>query len=257
MPSSTSQGNTKYKRWYTSSGVASNYYDRNNSSKPNPIDLSAAAYKIGFLDYNPSNNNRSFRFEDGTSLAAPMVTATVGMMRKLNSNLNAKKIKDIVIASSNLREFNPGTSNTSIMGRNLQYDLLNEGYKVGIRDLNTYNALVIAQNIKNPNYVAIARVFNNDDNGYIDQSITSSSFPSYSTSNFGNDTLWAFTSSGGNYINYSNYNDFGNCTYGFQVYSNNNTDYANVGDVFGGVVGDIGFSCNQNSTNHNMYYEIN
>lgn len=262
MPVSTTSDTGQFIGWIDpdpNSIYGSNYYAV-GSTNSNPIDIAAASYGVGGWQYNPSNNSSSYVKKNGTSLATPMVTATLGMMKNINSTLTARKLKDILIYSSTLRKYsNSNITPLRVLGRDLQYSSKNYGMLAGIRDLNVYNSLVIANNIGN--FSLITRSFNIDD--YVTGANASASniySPYYSIDTYGTDLIYGLNSvPSGSYINFREYNSSGGCAYGYQVYRNNYNDFANWFDQFGGVKGVIGTSsgCNSGNWNYPMSYIYN
>ncbi len=190
------------------------------------VDLAAAAYNVTAPTFSPVDHHFIWAQSAGTSLSAPMVAATVGMMRRLsprdiNNNpiLTPRLIKDIVISSANIYKYN-GTSGatTKFLGKNLSNLNRNVNSIIGVRDLNVFNALAIVKNLNN--YQAITRLYNSDDyvNGYNSSSSTDAN-GQYSSQSYGKDTLIGLNNvNAGSYLNFSEINNGGGCSYGYQLY---------------------------------------
>ena len=238
MPASLSSDTNKFIAWVNpiSPNLGSNYYDISQPGS-NVTDIAAGAHQIGIWNYDILSGNSTYENKNGNSLSTPMVTATLGMMRRLNPTLSSKKLKDILIFSSTLRRFdNSNTNPGKFIGKYLQDPNVNLGLVAGIRDLNVFNALVIAKNISS--YSAITRSYNIDD--YVtgtNSTYYDSYSPSYSVDGYGKDYIYGLTLTGGTYLNFINFNSGGGCAYGYQVYTNQNYYLANTFDKLGGVSG--------------------
>lgn len=230
----------------------SNFYNPSLSGY-NMIALSASSTNIMYLG---EDNTR--KAGSGTSLAAPMVAATISMARKINPNITLNRLYDSIVGGSNIEKSNDnygGTSNT-FLGRDLQYDYNNLGKVAGLRNLNVLNSLVLARNI--PNYQFIGRLFNADRDLYLGMSTNSSIFGPYVNITYGEDKIYGINSvpSGYNYTNFIEHSMVnGGCTYGYQFYR---SDYSNplVYDRVGGVRGVAGTTsgCVSDSYNYNYQY---
>ncbi|RZK02123.1 MAG: hypothetical protein EOO43_23525, partial [Flavobacterium sp.] len=140
----------RYIAWKDSDTFGTNYFS-GPTGTGNPISLAAAAQRVGAYMYIPSQGAHYFNPNvSGTSVASPLVAMTMAMMKILNSSLSVPELKNIVTHTSTLRTY----SNTQnyvtprYLGKNLEVSTINQGSKVGIRDLNMYNALVVAFNKK-------------------------------------------------------------------------------------------------------------
>lgn len=237
-PSSISD---KQKAWTTDDGSllkGANY----NSSGQNFVDITASAYKIQATAYHKVAGVDTTTQATGTSFSAPMVAATLGMMKKINSSLTAKQLKDIIIFSSNVYKYDDGYNglpSTKFMGKDLFSSSVNNGSVAGIRDLNAYNAVVIAKNINS--YSAITRNYNIDDYVVSINSLSSSTFPypGDTIDTYGTDFIYGVNSINfGSYFNFAEYNSSGGCAYGYQVYIKKpNVNIINFFDKLGGVSG--------------------
>jgi hypothetical protein len=252
----------KQKAWVTDDPSNPMLKGSNFNISENTVSLTASAYDIYFMAFKKSQGTDIFTSSSGTSCSAPMISATLGMMRKLNSNLSAKKLQGIIVHSSNLYKYSDGYGGSSnkFLGRNLNSSIRNEGLVAGIRDLNTYNALVIAKNFYD--YDVITRSHNIDD--YIASNNSSSSsifpYPGGTIDSYGSDVIYGFDLVNNySYFNFSQYNGSGGCTYGYQVYRNTPTFIEGVSfDSLGGVSGVASApNCNTNNWNSTKYYYYN
>lgn len=249
----------KYTRWKdpNNNGIGTNYFNSSFTTLRNPISLAAAANNIGFFNYNRSTNTRSWLSgTSGTSWSTPMVAATIAAMRKINPSLNAYKLKDILIHSSNVRRYD-NTATPNIIGYNLEDSFVNVGgnsIKAGIRDLNIYNAFIITKHITNPAYTKLARLYNMDDVGVLDQNPSPNTFVqgSWEAIGYMEDQIFGVTSLGGSYLNYADYNSLYGCSLGYQAYSKNSSYYSNSLDLIYGVADSTSYSCTQNAWNYKI-----
>lgn len=248
----------RYVAWIDSSGgTGSNYF---SGGSGNPISLAAAAKDIGVYVYNPSLNSQFYGTTSGTSVATPMVATTMAMMKILNSSLSVPELKNIVTYSSTLRTYSNSQtfSPSRYLGKYLELPGVNDGLKAGIRDLNVYNAIVIAYN-KNF-YSHITRLHNVDDYLYTSHYDTNTSSHLVSDINsYGDDSIYGYNlSPNTGYLTFFQKNTIHNCTYGYQVYSTSNLS-GNIFDYFGGVQGvsEITTNCTPyNSWVNNLNYAL-
>lgn len=252
--------NGKQKAWVTDDPSDSSLKGSNYNISENTVSVTASAFNIAFMGFKKSQGIDVYTYASGTSCAAPMISATLGMMRKLNSSATATQLENILAYSSNVYKYD-GLSNGSsskFLGKNLNSSSTNQGTVSGIRDLNTYNALVIAKNIGN--YNVITRSYNIDD--YVASKNDSSSsvfpYPGGSIDGYGNDFIYGFNSvNNPSYFNFSQYNASGGCTYGYQVYRNSFYN-AIAFDKLGGASGvATSTTCNENNWNSTMSYYFN
>ncbi len=261
--SMTTSPGSKPVSWYTSSSLGSNF-DTAGKSNSYYVDMTASARNIGAYAYNPQDGLSTYHTFDGTSFAAPMVSGVLGMMRRVNSSLSSDKLKNIIIYSSNLYRYDSSSTSASarFLGKDLEKTSVNNGGVVGLRDLNAYNALVIARNIGS--YSAITRSYNIDDYVGATNATTSNSYsPTYSLDGYGSDIIYGLSSiNSGSYLNFQEYNYSYGCAYGYQVYKNDTSP--NKFDKMGGVSGVYGSPsvnssgvtiCGQNSWNFPMSYQ--
>lgn len=249
MPSTTTN---KSKAWVdpVNTTLGSSY---TTTGAVNIISLSASAYNISATGYNRYLNQEGYNAVSGTSFSTPMVSATLGMMKKINPTLNATQLSRIVTYSSNLYTYeNNGATSNKFIGTGLTNNSTNNGLVAGLRDLNTYNALLIAKNSNN--YNAIIRSYNIDDYVVAANSNTYNAFtPSSAVDSYGVDTINGINSiSTNSYINFAEYNISGGCAYGYQVYRNG----IPVFDKFGGVSGVAGVPTGCNPVNNNYNYPM-
>lgn len=201
------------------------------------IDLVAGAAQITSTTYNTTTKARIFNAADGTSVAAPMVSATVSMMRRIAQHrgitLNSEQIRDILIFTSTL-SFDPNTStsmtNNKFRGkylydqsRNLPFRQTSLGTSsvdqfAQARELNVFNALSFVKN-----YIdgcTIIRLFNTDD---LIEATTDSWANHFGYETYYTDTLFRFAPGAipnGQVIAFDAKNNGGNGSYGYQVYKN-------------------------------------
>ncbi|MFN8674149.1 MAG: S8/S53 family peptidase [Candidatus Sericytochromatia bacterium] len=234
----------KQKAWTTNASTllqGANY----NTSGQNFVDMTASAYNIQATAYQKVAGIETTTLASGTSFAAPMVAATLGMMKKINPSLTAKQLKEIIIYSSNVYKYEDGYNGASskFMGKDLTSSYTNDGSVAGIRDLNSYNAVSIAKELNN--YQAIARIYNIDDYGVSNNVASSSTFPypGGTVDTYGTDMSYGYYGMNNySYINFSTYNPSGGCAYGYQIYKKGNSNYSNFFDRLGGVSGVSGAS---------------
>ncbi|RYX97281.1 hypothetical protein EON78_05455, partial [bacterium] len=126
----------------------------NGSAYGKAVDLSASSYYIYSSSFRPAaTNSYGLYYSSGTSLSAPMVAATLGMMKKagehLGYNLTSKELRDLVTYSGSISRstctiVNGNCSNagyeTKFLGKNLYNNNINTNLLAGIRELNVYNA---------------------------------------------------------------------------------------------------------------------
>lgn len=202
------------------------------------IDITASAYNIATVNYNPIANTRGLTYASGTSFATPMVAITAGMIKKINTTLTPSQVKSIIVGTSNLGRYDKGyTNNVStasyFLGQGLNSTITNPYRSAHIKDLNMFNALIVAKNINN--YQAITRVFNTDDNIQGTDSAQWGNWYAYESYNtdsfFGINSLIT-----GTQLNFRTYNTSGGYAYGYQVYKNK----ALSSEVFDGIAGVYG-----------------
>jgi len=141
------------------------------------IDLVAAGQDVGGSTYLPTVDTQGgpvfVKIDEGTSLATPMVAATVGMMKKISEvngfSINPFQLRELITFSSTLTRSKDRVSpaiDEQFIGARISPagtgsgGLSNLDQVAGMRELNVYNALVLAKNIQK--YDAIARLFNID-----------------------------------------------------------------------------------------------
>lgn len=259
------------------SNLGSNYGD--------VVDISAGAKDIYAYSSDPSNetsNNQStmpksvFRLK-GTSFAAPQVSATIGMMKKLaehkglsNFANSPRWLRDILTFSANFHRYTENAvvsypfNETKKLGRGLENNILNDGGLIGVRGLNMVNAFTMINNYNS--YNALVRVSNIDDEAWFAKNYDwanrlnymGTSDPYYNT--YGNlefvkdqyrrDAIWGVNNlSGGDSITFTTYNQgYTRLTYGYQMfYRKNNPNYWEYCEALAGVAGVVG-------ANNNNYY---
>jgi hypothetical protein len=193
------------------------------------VHLTAGADLISaptFIPDTSSGSSRDLRTDSGTSFSTPMVSSVAGMMKKMNSSLNQLQIKSLLSFSSNLGRYNSGYTlgnETRFLGADPSRDpnssLDNTDSSISIRDLNAYNALILAKNVSNTNYKVITRLFNIDD---YEQATDSGNWANYYASeSTGLDSFYGIGGLvSGNKLNFRVYNLSGGLTVGYQVYRN-------------------------------------
>lgn len=95
-----------------------------------------------FIDKNdPSNNNNTYTYMDGTSMAAPQVAGVAGMMYSVNPSLTAEQIKEIIVETA--------TEEVSGYGLLNAYAAVNRAYftpSVGSEEI--YDGLLMGKTLK-------------------------------------------------------------------------------------------------------------
>lgn len=209
-------------------------------SNYNRVHLAAGAKDISGATFNPMNNLRFMATRSGTSLAAPMVAATAGLMKKVaegagNYSLTPAKIRNLITYSATASRFSansaPTTSETKYLGEDLNYYLKNPYFMVGMRELNVYNAIIMAQ--FSHQYPALTRIHNIDDFAWI--GFNNSWTDPNLQKGFGMDAIFGVQSIlSGDIINFATYNSgtsYNAIAHGYQVYK----DGLNIYDWMGGV----------------------
>lgn len=227
--------------------------DNISSNYGSAIDITASAYRIGSVKYNPSTNTRWYTSATGTSFAAPMVSAAAGLVKKAYTgptNLTPAQIKSILVGTANLGRYNKGYGNDStsynLLGQGLNIISKNPYTAARIRDLNIFNALIVSKNINN--YQAITRIFNGDDN--IEARVGASS--PYAYQQYAEDSLYGINGlNSGALLNFKTYNNTGGYAYGYQVY--NGSSKTLVGERFDGIAGVHGAQNNLSAANNSWY----
>lgn len=231
----TTNRSIAWQRGYSSSfdpndGTGSNY--------GNLVDITAGAR---ILAYNTFNYNYTSTL--GTSVAAPMVSVAAGMVKKFASangnNLTPDQIKSILIGTATIGGYNPGygpTKSTRYYGKNLNNSSINVNGQANIRDLNIFNALIVARNIGQ--YEAITRVFNSDDNIQATSGLDWANW--YAYEEYKNDAFYGLSGLNGNTLNFRTYNISGGYAFGYQVYKNKQLN----NEAFDGLAGIIGANNN-------------
>lgn len=185
------------------------------------------------------NNNPDYWTADGTSLAAPIVTSVAAMMRKISpSSLTPYQIRSILNSTANPRRYSAGYTTNSeyrYLGGAPQFfnPNSNQGDLAPVRELNAYNALVVAKNW--PYYDAIVRLYNIDDEHQV-------SAPNWLRGDaIGDDSFIGLTGvTSGTIFNFKNYNSGGAITHGYQVYRKPTDPNYYIIDNSAGVSGVVG-----------------
>lgn len=223
--------------WQTGSYVGSAYGPR--------IDLSAGSKSIYARTYQAQypydSTKRMGTNVDGTSFATPMVATVAGMVKKIAQasglSLTPLQVRMILTHSANLTRYSSGysdTPETKFIGRYLNNSSINENLKVGVRELNAYNALLIAKNLGSTN--AMTRISNIDD-------VTWSSINANWNSKYGDDaygydsTYQLYSMINGDSLNFATYNFSGGYTYGYQYFRRYSANSLYIYEKFGGVKG--------------------
>lgn len=220
------------------------------SSYGDAIDMTASSYHIATTTYNPSTNIRHYGAAIGTSFSTPMVAVTAGMVKKINSTLNPSSIKSILVGTANLGRYDKGYSTSTpafsnLLGKDLSSSSTNVKGRIHIRDLNMFNALIVAKNINN--YNAITRLFNTDDNIQATDAGLWGNWYGYESYN--TDTFFGLNSlTSGTALNFRTFNAVSGSgyTYGYQVYKNKNNVKSLSSEIFDGIAGVYG--ANNNSS---------
>ena len=238
------------------------------SSFGSGVNLSASATEIPTDNFDPryiTGNEQSQSSYGGTSMSAPMVAATVGMMKKIalangNNNtvspcsaspstlckgLSPLQLKSIVTFSGTLGAQSPyssGTSTRFLGAANGPNPLSSDHNQLGfasIRDLNVYNALIIAKNIHK--YQVLTRLFNT--HKYVTGTDSNDWANYYSMDQHPQDEIFGITGlSSGKKLNFRAYSDsIGQLAFGYQVYRNSSA----INEYSGGVSGIINAMNNQ------------
>lgn len=227
-----SQNDTSY---HSKAWSGSNFGDR--------VDLGAGAYNISATTFTVSSAGSAYQQTGaaGTSFATPMVSATVGMMKKIaqaeGSNLTPSQLRGLVIHSSTSNRYTAAGgypySETYFIGKGLGSGtdaITSNPYSmVGLRELNVYNALVLAKN--SSHYQAMARIHNVDDYIWL---AFNGNWGTYYQKGFGEDAIYGLNGlSSGNTINFATYNAGagGSYAYGYQVYRGATPVFDSMGGV--------------------------
>ncbi|MFN8672694.1 MAG: S8/S53 family peptidase [Candidatus Sericytochromatia bacterium] len=150
-------------------GGRDNIFIWSGSNYGNTVDISAPAEHLTLPRYDPSVYNSAtgivpFEIVSGTSYSAPQVSAAIGMVKKIalqnGINLNPYQSKYILTYSATLG-YDNFYSPKRYLGFDLQNINTNPNKIANIRQLNLYNALIIAKNLAN--YGVIMRQYNSDD----------------------------------------------------------------------------------------------
>ncbi len=194
------------------------------------VDISASGFNILVPSYYPSDKRRSYDKQSGSSVSAPLVAGACGMIKRLAKangvNLNPFQIKHIVSYSGTIGydSFPP----KKYIGIDLN-DTNHSPYQTpNIRNLNLYNALVIAKNLSN--YSVILRQHNTDD--YVVSTSNGNWQNYFDFRGYKSDEILGINNLN-NYrsqIDFKTYNVFGGYTYGYQLY---------YGKKYGGYYGEI------------------
>lgn len=174
-------------------------YDTTN----NTIDIAAAAQNITGGTYNTVDGRRYTYTASGTSLAAPMVSAVAGMVKKLAAaqspslTLGPLQVEQILVDTSDVFRSTPGyTSGTEnkFVGRDLSLSTSADAggsHMVGIRSLNAFNAMIVAKNLNK--HQVLFRTYNNDDDTW--GTVNANWSPGvYMLENYGHDSIWGMDS---------------------------------------------------------------
>jgi len=217
------------KQWLDTGTKGSNYGDR--------VDVVAGGHNIaGTTFYFPTGAGQLFTGFYGTSFAAPMVSAGIGMVKKMAAahglSINPAKMRGIITTSATARRFSPSstpnTSETLFMGWGLSLSGLNPAAMVGMRELNLLNALIIAK--YSADYPALARIHNIDDYAAM---TFNGNWGSYYQQGFGNDAIYGLDGIlTGETVDFYTYNNStGGYAFGYQGYK----DGWPVAEIMGGV----------------------
>lgn len=251
MNDTTTGGSSAWRNGNAAYEVGSAYGSR--------IDLAAGAKNIFAATYQAQFPNdpskRIYNNIDGTSFATPMVATVAGMMRKISQAsgyyLSPAQIRQILVYSANLTRYSSGytdTPETRFIGRGLNNENINEGKKVGVRELNAYNALLIAKNLNQTNIMT--RVSNVDDVTWA--SVNANWGSRFGDDGYGNDSMYQlFSMVSGDTLNFKTYNFSGGYTYGYQSFRRvPGNVLLDVYEKFGGVKGVTGVN---NTTTANSW----
>jgi hypothetical protein len=133
------------KQWITTDTFGSNF--------GKGIDLAAPAEEI-------------YNINSGTSFAAPQVTSTIAMMAKMNPSRFAQvnyvlNLKNMLILSSSVgvTDISPKFGEV-YLGKDLENSAKNNGNIIKMRELNVYNALILARYLNANPYMI--RIFNTE-----------------------------------------------------------------------------------------------
>lgn len=236
-------GGSKYNTAYQSSQYLASPTEGSNYG--NRVDVTAGGQQItatsfGFSGGAPGAG--TLFTGDGTSFSAPMVAASIGMVKKMAAAhslyLTPAQRRLLIIHSASSRRFTdstwPTTAEFSFLGKGLEvfsdYITKNPSAMVGMRELNLLNALTLAK-YSNPTngYDAIARIHNIDDFIWL---AFNGNWGTYFQQEFGDDAIYGLDNlSSGDMISFATYNAGGSYAYGYQVYKNAEP----VADEMGGV----------------------
>lgn len=236
-------GGSKYNTAYQSSQYLVS--PTGGSNYGNRVDVTAGAQQITATSFQFSGGTPGvdqLLTANGTSLAAPMVAASIGMVKKMaaahGSSLSLYKLRHLIIHSASSRRFtdssSPTTTEFSFLGKGLKassdWITQNPSAMVGMRELNLLNALTIAK-YSNPTngYDAIARVHNIDDFIWL---AFNGNWGTYFQQGFGDDAIYGLDNlTSGDTISFATYNAGGGYAYGYQVYKNAEPMFDEMGGV--------------------------
>lgn len=180
--------------WRTSSLGNSSISDSNGSCYGIIVDMIAGAR---FSAY-----SGGYGTQVKTSISAPIVSVAAGMVKSFAANqsnisLTPDQVKSILIGTATLGGDTPGagpTKSTRYFGKDLNKPSINVNGQSNIRDLNLFNALIVAKNVSK--YDAITRTFNGDD--YLYPYYGGNSNNAYGWEPYKNDTFYGLSGLGTN-----------------------------------------------------------
>ncbi len=181
------------------------------------VHLAAGAHAISASLYYPARTTNRYKFEvaNGTSAAAPMVASIVAMIKKMDLVLwdSPDNIMHLLAFSATIGR----TGNNTLLGKNLDISERNTGLVANLRDLNMYNALIVAKNLHSSKPFLI-RIFNTE--GKTKLSLSNN----LSNSIIDGDNTDSFYSHDGSLSDETIFNLFTNnqgktSTFGYQIYN--------------------------------------
>jgi Subtilisin-like serine proteases len=225
------------------------------------VAMTASAEDILVPVWNPSDHSRNLLPKSGTSLAAPMVAATLAVVRELyfaNGGANysdgynlVNKLNSIVWASATI-----GPSQDFQYGENLHNTSFGGNSK--LRDLNMANAFEFA---KRPTGKPLVRIMNSDDAVWWAKNADWNNI--YSQENLSSDSIWDLRNDGlttNDNIAFTTYNFGGKRAHGYQLWQNGAVVYEHLGGaaerrapwgILHGTVGE-----DNNATDTGWHYTI-
>lgn len=217
----------------------------NYDSTASLVDIAAGAEQIQTYYYIRRTNQRFYDYAEGTSMATPMVAATVGMMKEValangvsftTADLH-RQIKSVLLASADMGRYTAGYTTKKeekFLGENLfrTTSPFPAIPMIGVKSLNVNNAITIARNLGR--YNMIARLHNSDDKAWLTVNNDWSS-GTHIVDDMGKDTIWGINGLvPGDFLTFFNQNTtVGGVAWGLQVIKNKERVFSTMNGVSG------------------------